>query len=223
MVSMESLVEVRLSPQQRLEQTTGIPWVGIRFLKHLPAGHDGGPSNAMRFCEAVFQARRDCITLRPETVCCYGAKRAFGWMKNRDRELATQLAEKGGMTVERAEELVRRVPVLGYPYVGIGVGPFTNPDVLVAYVRPEAAMRLVRLWETTMGRSLRVDVSSIMAVCGSAVVGAYMDQAISISLGCPDSRRYGGIQSDEMVIAVPAGLLDKFRGILDTVSLRSAE
>jgi len=42
--------------------------------------------------------------------------------------------------------------------------------VLVTYARPEAAMRLVRLWETATGQSLRIDVSSIMAVCGNAVV-----------------------------------------------------
>lgn len=102
-----------------------------------------------------------------------------------------------------------------------------SPDVLVTYVRPEAAMRLVRAWETATGHSLHADISSIMAVCGNAVVKAYTSQSISISFGCPDSRQYGGIQPEEMVLAVPTGILNRFSTKVDVevpdVSAGSAE
>jgi uncharacterized protein (DUF169 family) len=212
---MGNTTDVHSSSYPLLEQVTDTQWIGVKFLKHLPAGRDCVHSSTMRFCEAICQAGHGRIELSPEMICCEGAKRAFGWMKNKDEALAVKLSEKTGMNGDRARELVRQVPVLGYPYAGICVGDCANPDVLVTYVRPEAAMRLVRLWETAMGHSLRVDVSSIMAVCGNAVVRAYMNQSISFSFGCPDSRQYGSIQPEEMVVAVPTGLLDHFEGIVN--------
>jgi uncharacterized protein (DUF169 family) len=215
---MENTTEVHSSSYPLLEQVTETQWIGIKFLQYLPTSRDGLHCDVMRFCEAVRQAGHARIDLSPEMIRCEGAKRAFGWMRNKDEALARHLSEKTGMDGDRAQELVRQVPVLGYSYAGIRVGDCANVDVLVTYARPEAAMRLVRLWETATGHSLRVDVSSIMAVCGNAVVKAYMSQSISISFGCPDSRQYGGIQPEEMIIAVPTGLLDHFHRILDSGS-----
>ncbi len=190
-----------------LDEGTDTAWVGVRFLKHLSRQSAQPSTPPMRFCEAVCRAREGPIDLSAETICCEGAQRAFGWLKNNDKIFSHRLSEKIGVSPERAGELVRHVPSLGYPYAGIRVGDGTNADILVAYVQPETAMRLVRVWETATGRNLRTDISTIMAVCGNAVVKAYMNQAISISFGCPDSRRYGGIRPEQMVVAVPAGLL----------------
>jgi uncharacterized protein (DUF169 family) len=212
---MENTTEVQSSSYPGLEQATDTRWIGAKFLKCLPVGRDCAHRGALRFCEAVCQASHACIDLSPAMICCEGAKRAFGWMEHKDEALALHLSEKTGINEDRAQELVRQVPVLGYPYAGIRVGDCVNPDVLVTYARPEAAMRLVRLWETATGHSLRVDISSIMAVCGNAVAKAYMSQSISISFGCPDSRQYGGIRPEEMVIAVPTGLLGHFDGIVN--------
>jgi uncharacterized protein (DUF169 family) len=210
---MENMTDVQSSSHLLLEQVTDTQWIGIKFLDHLPASRGRVHSGTLRFCEAVCQAGQGCIELSPETICCEGARRAFAWTKNKDEALALHLSEKTGINEGRAQELIRQVPVLGCPCAGIRVGRSANPDVLVTYARPEAAMRLVRLWETATGHSLRVDVSSIMGVCGNAVVKAYMSQSISISFGCPDSRQYGGIRPEEMVIAVPKGLLEHFEGI----------
>jgi uncharacterized protein (DUF169 family) len=216
---MEKTTEERSSSYLRLEQVTDTRWIGVKFLKYLSAGREDVPGGVLRFCEAICRAGHARIDLSPALIRCEGAKRAFGWIKNKDEALALHLSEKAGMTQEQALELVRQVPVLGYSYAGIRVGDCANPDVLVTYARPEAAMRLVRLWETATGHSLRVDVSSIMGVCGNAVVKAYMGQSISISFGCPDSRQYGGIQPEEMVIAVPTGLLGHFDKIAHGSSL----
>ena len=206
---VENMTEVHSSSCPLLEQVTGTRWVGVKFLKYLPSSRGGIHFGAMRFCEAVCRAEQGCIDLSPERICCDGAKRAFAWTRNRDQALVRHLSEKTGMSEEAAQKLIRQVPVLGFPYAGIHVGQCANPDVLVTYVRPQAAMRLVRFWETATGRNLRMDVSSIMAVCGNAVVKAYMSQSISISFGCLDSRQYGGIRPEEMVIAIPAGLVDQ--------------
>jgi uncharacterized protein (DUF169 family) len=212
---MESTTADRSSSYLRLEQVTDTRWIGVKLLRYLSAGPARVPGGVLRFCEAVCQVGHACIDLSPALIRCDGAKRAFGWIKNKDETLALHLSEKSGMSGDRAQELVRQVPALGYPYAGLRIGDCVNPDVLVTYARPEAAMRLVRLWETATGYSLHADVSSIMGVCGNAVVKAYMSQSISISFGCPDSRRYGGIQPEELVIAVPTGLLGRLEGIVN--------
>jgi len=209
---MEDATDVHPAPCSLLERMTGTRWVGVTFFQSLPADWNAVPREPMRFCEAVCQARRDGIDLRPAMICCEGAKRAFGWAESKNRALARHLSEKTGMSEDRAGELVRQVPVLQSPCVGIRVGDGPDPDVLVTYVRPETAMWIVRSWETATGHSLHVDISSIMAVCGNAVVKAYTNQSISISFGCPDSRQYGGIQPEEMVVALPAGLLSHVAG-----------
>src|SRR4030042_859320 len=145
---MENATEVHLSSYPLLEQTTGMQWIGVKFLNHLPAGRDNVHSDTMRFCEAVCRAGHGGIELSPEMIRCDGAKRAFAWVKNKDEALALHLSEKAGMSEETARKLIQQAPVLGFPYAGIRVGQSVNPDVLVTYVRPEAAMRLVRFWET---------------------------------------------------------------------------
>ncbi len=208
---MESTTDVHSRSYPRLEQVTSTRWIGVKFLKYLPAAPGGAHTEAIRFCEAIWRVGSGRIDLSPKMICCEGAKRAFGWMKNKDNEVALKLSERIGMNPERVLGLLRQVPALGYPYAGIRVGDCTNPDVLVTYAKPEAAMRLVRLWETIMGHNLRVTISSIMAVCGNAVVKSYMTQSISLSFGCPDSRRYGGIGPDQLVAAMPADLLKKMK------------
>jgi uncharacterized protein (DUF169 family) len=216
---MEDTTKEHSSCYLCLEQVTDTRWIGVKFLKYLWVDHVSVPCGVLRFCEAVCQAGHARIDRAPQMIRCDGAKRAFGWTKNKDEALALHLSEKAGMKEDRALELVRQVPALGYSYAGLRVGDCVNPDVLVTYARPEAAMRLVRLWETATGHNLRVEVSSIMAVCGNAVVKAYMSQSISISFGCPDSRQYGGIQPDEMVIAIPTELADRFDRIVKSGSL----
>lgn len=196
-----------------LNEATDTKWVGVRFLKSVPTQPEPSCSQPMRFCEAVCRARDGAIDLSAETICCEGARRAFGWVKNNDEVFSRRLSERIAVSPERAGELVRQVPSLGYSYAGIRVGDGANADVLVAYVQPETAMRLIRWWEMVRGRSLHTDISSIMAVCGSAVVKAYMNQAVSISFGCPDSRRYGGIRPEQMVVAVSTDLVKRLGGL----------
>ena len=188
---MEAVTDARSSPCPLFEERTGARWVGVRFLKHLSEDRECVHCEPMRFCKAVHEVRQGHIDLLPETICCEGAKRAFGWTKCKDEELVLHLSEKTGMKAARARELVGQVPVLADSCAGTRVGDCERPDILVAYIRPETAMRLVRLWETATGRNLHVDISSIMAVCGNAVVKAHVTGSISISFGCPDSRRLG--------------------------------
>ena len=182
-----------------LKQLTGSIWIAVKF--------DGGESiddtKPLRFCEAIYKAKQNNIVLSCSTVCCDGAKRCFGWLKNSDKELAMKLAEKVGIDMNTACRLISSVPVVNNPCSFISLSQDDNADVFITYTDPESAMRFVRLWQKVTGQNLNIEISGIMSICGNAVVRSYINQTISISLGCPDSRKYGGIKQDQLVIGVP--------------------
>jgi len=184
---------------KRLSQITNSDWVAIKFEKEILA-NDIEP---VRFCEAVYKAQKKTISLSLPKICCDGAKRCFGWLKDNDVKLAQRLSEKTGIGQDIACELMRSVPFLDEKFSGISLGKDIDGDVYITYASPESAMKLVRSWQKVTGRNLDTEISGIMSVCGNVAVKSYIDQKISISFGCPDSRKYGGIARDQLVIGLP--------------------
>jgi uncharacterized protein (DUF169 family) len=184
---------------ESLSRISGSDWVAIKFEKLIPA-NDIEP---VRFCEAVYKAQNKHISLSSQNICCEGAKRCFGWLKNNDVKLAQRISEKTGIDQNIACELVRSVPVLNEKFSGISLGKDIDGDVYISYASPESAMKMVRDWQKMTSQNLRVDISGIMSVCGNVAVGSCLRQSISISLGCPDSREYGGIEKEQLVIGIP--------------------
>jgi len=205
--------------QQELSAEHALKWASIKFLQHVPDDVTLLPGTNMRFCEAVARAGEGEWILTPETVCCQGAQRCFGWLKGAERELACKLADRMATSVAIARKTITEVPTLPLGFEAVWVGTDTAPDVYVSYMLPETAMHIVRSWQRVFGENLPVCVSCVMAVCGSAVVNSYVNHAVSLSFGCPDSRRYGGIQPEQLVVAMPADLREKMKelsGACDT-------
>jgi len=70
-------------------------------------------------------------------------------------------------------------------------------------------MKLLRRWQAVLGKTLLAEVSSAMAVCGSVVVRAYLTGQVCLSFGCPDSRTYGAIGRDRLVVGLPLSLIEE--------------
>ncbi|MBN2512681.1 MAG: DUF169 domain-containing protein [Sedimentisphaerales bacterium] len=173
----------------------------------------------VRFCEAVSMARTCDMALSPDDICCNGAKRCFGWLKNIDMELARKLAEKTGITQTLALKMIKNVPVQNEPFAGLSLGSHADGDVYISYASPESAMKLVRHWQKTTGCNLETDISSILSVCGNVAVKSFITHKISISYGCPDSRKYGGIEQGQLVMGIPHKLASEIcmiHGVIDT-------
>ncbi len=201
--------------QQQLSAKKTLKWTSIKFLQHVPGDLTLLPSQEVRFCEAVSRAREGEWMLTPDRVCCQGAQRCLGWLKGADQELAWKLAERMGASVAIARKAIADVPVLPEKFEAVGVGTDTEPDVYVSYMLPERAMQIVRSWQRVFGKSLPIRVSGIMAVCGSAVVNSYVNHTISLSFGCPDSRQYGGIRPEQLVVAMPADLMREMNSLTE--------
>ncbi|MEJ2704738.1 MAG: DUF169 domain-containing protein [Sedimentisphaerales bacterium] len=188
-----------------LSQMSHSSWVAVNFQERISS-----PAIApMRFCEAVHEAQKNNVSLSPNNLCCDGARRCFGWLKNRDEELAQRLSPKTNTDQEVAYGLIKKVPVLNKNIVGISLGVDIRGDVYISYVNPESAMRIVRKWQQMTSENLRVDISGIMSVCGNVAVRSHLGQCISLSFGCPDSREYGGIEKGQLVMGLPYNIASK--------------
>ena len=163
----------------------------------------------MHFCEAVLASSTGPFALTKALINCPGAQRSFGWLRNGNAAIVDKLTGHGGFDPQGAEVLVNNTPVIEKEeFMAITVGTYDKPDILLSYLQPENAMRFVRQWQNIRHENLDFSVSSIMAVCGSVAVGAYTTGRVCCSFGCPESRNYGGIGRDRLVIGVPVALLE---------------
>ena len=182
-----------------LSQISSSDWVAVKFQEQISSAN----TEPIRFCEAVHKAQKKNISLSSNNVCCDGARRCFGWLKNNDIKLAKSLSKKTGMDQDIAFDLIRSVPVLNKNFISIYLGANIQGDVYISYASPESAMKMVRDWQKMTSNNLRVEVSCFMSVCGNVAVRSYLGRCISISFGCPDSREYGGIERGQLVIGLP--------------------
>jgi uncharacterized protein (DUF169 family) len=190
-----------------LTEKIGGWWTGVKF--HYDDAPDvGAKMEPMRFCEAIAASRTRQITLTPKTVNCPGARCSFGWTSENDPELVAAIAEKADMTPDVAKGLVFDTPRLRTAPTAITVGECVEPDVALSFIQAEATMRMLRCWEGHKGNALSAELSSVMAVCGNVAVKAYLTDRICLSFGCPDSRKYGAIGRDQLVVGLPMSRLE---------------
>ena len=106
---------------------------------------------------------------------------------------------------------IRKTPAIhDKDIVGVTVGDYDTPDILISYLQPAHAMRFLLLWQEAYHSTLDVSISSVMAVCGSVAAGAYSTRKVCCSFGCPESRLHGSIGRDRLAIGIPTGLLKQF-------------
>jgi uncharacterized protein (DUF169 family) len=145
-----------------------------------------------------------------QLVSCPGARRSLGWTTTEDDQIARKMVQAAGIEADIATKLVTHTPRLHGAIAAVSIGGNDHPDVVVSYAQPEAVMRLVRRWQELEGIHLDLEASSVMAVCGSVVARAYTTERICLSFGCPDSRKYGAIGRDRLVVGLPVGLIGYF-------------
>ena len=149
-----------------------------------------------------------------------GTFRSIVWTKNR---------EDG----RKYENGIPRVPIGKYEAVAIAplvYNPF-DPDIVLIYANPAQMMLLIN--------SLQFEDYEVMqfscvgeSSCSDAIARCYLDNKPSLTIPCYGERRYGHAQDDELVMAIPAEMMDKAlrgmealyrRGIRYPISYAGAE
>ena len=134
---------------------------------------------------------------------------------------------------KKFENAIPRLPVDKYAAVAMAplvYNPF-DPDIVLIYANPAQIMLLIN--------SLQFEDYEVMQFycvgetsCSDAIARCYLNRKPSVSIPCYGERRYGHAQDDEMVMAIPAELMDKAlrgmealyrRGIRYPISFAGAE
>lgn len=157
-----------------------------------------------------MESSRSPVVICYENIICPGAVRSMGWDSGIDNALAQRMTEFRGIDHETALSIINKVPKLEDGSIkAVSIGHIEAPDMLISFIQPEAAMRLVQKWGDITGENLDFSVSSAMSVCGSVAAAAYMTGEIRCSFGCPEARNHGQIGRDRMIIGLPVEIAEK--------------
>ena len=180
----------------------GIRGVGVKFYEGEIDKSDLQLLRDSKFCQAVRIARDQHVLLDKNSINCKGARYAFGFEEEAKEAVVNAIKLKRGVAKEIAEQLVENIPSIKnspYKYIGLNVD---DPDILIFYMNPKRFMEFLKVYQRT-GCSLDLKLSSLTAMCGDVAVQAFITKKICISFGCDDSREYGEVSDEELIMGIP--------------------
>lgn len=181
-------------------------WVKIKFYTEKPDFRDLKRMENVRFCEATKQAILHPLILDRESINCPGAQYVFGWQDQKN--VLAHCKEKTKLPEERLFSLVSQLPRFKKPFEYIGINMEEEPDLIMSSIMPRDAMDLINLYHRKTGENLDVSLCSMMSICGGIAVRAFLENKITLSFGCMDSREYAQISRDRLVVGVPKDHFD---------------
>jgi len=172
------------------------------------------PTREIKFCEAVNYSFDVPIEIGNENLGCPGARRSLGF-DNNDEKLSEVISENTQIPISYIKEGLNSIPVIQTPIHNVGLGITEKmedeimPDIYISYTRPENIMNF-------MHQAARMKIQpflppySLHSICGNVFSRAYENNLISVSFGCPESRNFGGVQPEEVIIGIPYNILNLF-------------
>jgi uncharacterized protein (DUF169 family) len=97
-------------------------------------------------------------------------------------------------------------PTYATVYAPLEKTPF-DPHVVVIIGQPRMMLKLAQSILYRTGGRIHSEMSGIQSVCADAVAHTYMTGRTNFSLGCDGSRKFSGIEDEEMVMGIPGELL----------------
>lgn len=109
-----------------------------------------------------------------------------------------------------AEKAALSLPRLKRKFCSILIEPLTlnkgSFDVLILFLRPERAMRVVQANAYSGGKRTVVDTMGAASICGDCTVLA-LEQGMGLSFGCKGSRKHSGYKDFEVPLGIASGKL----------------
>jgi uncharacterized protein (DUF169 family) len=106
-----------------------------------------------------------------------------------------QAAEKAALSLPRFKRKFRSVVI---EPLSLNRGNF---DVLILFLKPEKAMRIVQANAYSEGKRTVMDTMGAASICGDCTVLAF-EQGMSLSFGCKGSRKHSGYEDFEVPLGI---------------------
>jgi uncharacterized protein (DUF169 family) len=144
--------------------------------------------------------------LNTDNLGCPGARRCLGF-RNDNVQLATKISDENNIPVKFIRAALGKIPVLkDITHINLGLTECIEndiqPDLYIMYVQPFKITELMHKL-SKMALIPSVPPYTFLSVCGNVFANCYLNQKVTISFGCPESRESGGIGKDEIVVGLP--------------------
>jgi uncharacterized protein (DUF169 family) len=161
----------------------------------------------LKLCQAINYSFKLPININKENLECRGAKRSLGFEKNEEM-LASFISGNTKIPISFINEAFANIPVMtGINHVNLGISEVMEKnietDLYIVYIKP---VKVTEIMLSLAKHKLKPVIPgySLLSVCGNVLANSYVNDIISLSFGCPDSRKHGGIEEQEVVIGIPA-------------------
>lgn len=162
----------------------------------------------MRFCEAVFNSFNSPLAINKLLIDCPGARRCLK-ITAENNKLINEISMHGNLSKDFIISALKEIPVISKPLHNIVFANNGKPDLLIAYTTPDKVVGVLIKYAQKLQEKPLLAPYFIMSMCGNIFVRSIETGKITISFGCPESRKYAGINEDEIIIGIPGKVATK--------------
>jgi uncharacterized protein (DUF169 family) len=185
-------------------------WIKVKFYEKEPRLNGVTRPKNVRFCEALNLAITKPIILSKESISCESAQYVFGWREKFDTQLLDSCQDKCRVSDKILKSLLSNIPRFNKPFSHIGLNTDDEPDLVISFVAPQEMMRIIKVYNNHNGKNVEVSLNSMMGLCGNIAVKSFLEEKISISFGCLDSRKFADMRRDSLAVGIPRKLFKTF-------------
>lgn len=161
-----------------------------------------GEYHDLLYCEMITKARRgDKFIVRSQS--CPSGKYVLGTTEKKPD--AYYLSSGRYSDAEIAQKAASELPRIKKEYDHIKIEPLSESsgdiDVIILYLEPEKAMRLVQALAYNDGKRVSIDTFGAASICGDCTAIA-IENGIGLSYGCKGSRKHTEYFDTEIPIGI---------------------
>jgi len=167
------------------------------------------PSTELRFCEALSYSFNIPLLMNEQNMGCRGAERNLGFRKDNDEDLGLHIFNNTGISIELVREMLANTSIIKDQITNLALGiteemeKTYKPDFFIVYTSPLRSMQFIHHLAKILGVRPFIAPYSLLSICGNVFARGYNRGNVCISFGCPESRKYGGVDMDEVIIGIP--------------------
>jgi len=172
------------------------------------------PQREVKFCEAVYHSFQLPLQIDASVLGCPGARRSLGF-DHSSRDLAGVISSNTGIPYKYIQTALDDIPVVSTPIHNVTLGITEDleeeiqPDMYITYTQPDKVMKMMHMLARKKVQPV-FPAYSIHSICGNVFSRGLEQQKITVSFGCPESRKFGGVQKDEVIIGIPFKSAEKW-------------
>jgi len=175
--------------------------IGVSFVNEISETENDKEIKDVSFCKAVKLAHSEPLRVNKDSLSCPGARFVFGLKNAGPEPVIKELVKNRNISLNTSKKMLGAPVRFAKSFQWILLNQ-NNADIYIFLFTPKKVMYFLTLYQMK-GELFPVELGSIMAMCGEIAVKTLVTGKISLSFGCPDSRKNGGIRDSELIIGIP--------------------